>query len=96
MRELGIRAALGAGRGEILKLVVGQGVKLTLAGVVAGLIGAFVLTRVLGSVLFGVTPTDPSTFATIAAGLTLVALVSCYIPARRAAKVDPGVVLREE
>ncbi len=96
MRELGIRVALGAGRGEILKLVVGQGVKLTLAGVVAGLTGAFVLTRVLGSVLFGVTPTDPSTFATIAAGLTLVALVSCYIPARRAAKADPGVVLREE
>ena len=96
MRELGIRVAFGAGRSEILKLVVGQGVRLTFAGVVAGLTGAFALTRVLGGVLFGVTPTDPSTFATIAAGLSVVALVSCYIPARRAAKVDPGVVLREE
>ncbi len=96
MRELGIRVALGADRSEILKLVVGQGVRLTFAGVVAGLTGAFALTRVLGGVLFGVTPTDPSTFATIAAGLSVVALVSCYIPARRAAKVDPGVVLREE
>ena len=96
MRELGIRVALGAGRVEILKLVVGRGVGLTLAGIVVGLGGAFALTRVLGGVLFGVTPTDPSTFAIIAAGLTLVALVSCCVPARRAAKVDPGVVLREE
>ena len=96
MRELGIRAALGAGRGEILKLIVGRGVVLTLSGVAAGLAGAFALTRVLGGVLFGVTPTDPSTFAAIAAGLTPVALVSCYVPARRAAKVDPGVVLRRE
>jgi putative ABC transport system permease protein len=96
MRELGIRVALGAGRGEILKLVVGRGVGLTLAGVAAGLLGAFALTRVLGGVLFGVTPTDPSTFVTIAAGLILVALASCYLPARRAARVDPGVVLREE
>jgi ABC-type lipoprotein release transport system permease subunit len=64
--------------------------------VAAGLLGAFALTRVLGGVLFGVTPTDPSTFVTIAAGLILVALASCYLPARRAARVDPGVVLREE
>ncbi len=94
--ELGIRVALGATRRQILTLVLVHGLKMTLAGVALGLVAAFGLTRLIRTMLFGVGPTDPATFAIIAVLLTVIALLACYIPARRATKVDPLVALRNE
>jgi putative ABC transport system permease protein len=95
-REIGIRMAMGAQAEDVLKLVLKQGTMLIAMGLSLGLAAAFALTRVISSFLFAVSPTDPATFATIAFLLGAVALVACYIPARRAAKVDPIVALRYE
>jgi putative ABC transport system permease protein len=94
--EIGIRMALGAKRSDMLGMVVRQGLKLALIGVVIGIVGAFVLTRFLSSLLFGVKPTDPLTFVAVSLILSAVALIACYIPARRAMRVDPMVALRHE
>jgi putative ABC transport system permease protein len=95
-QELGIRMALGAETRDVLKLVLKQGMTLALIGEVLGLAGAFALTRVMRGLLFGVAPIDASTFAIVIAASTLVALLGCYLPARRATKVDPLVALRYE
>lgn len=94
--ELGIRVALGAQVKDVMQLVLRQGMTYVVAGEMAGIIGAFALTWLLSGLLFGVTPTDAATFIGVTAGLTFVALLACYIPARRATKVDPLVALRYE
>jgi predicted permease len=95
-RELGVRVALGAQKSNILSLVVGQGVKLALIGAAVGIAGAFAATRLLSNLLFGVTPTDPTTFAGVFLLLLLVAVLASWLPARRATKVDPMEALRHE
>jgi len=95
-REIGVRVALGAQPRNILLMVLGEGLALAFIGITSGIAGAFALTRFLRSLLFEIEPTDPVTFAGIAILLTLVALAACYLPARRATKVDPMVALRHE
>ncbi|MGZ4858890.1 MAG: ADOP family duplicated permease [Candidatus Angelobacter sp.] len=95
-REIGIRVALGAQRGNVLRLVLGQGVRLTVMGAIAGVIGSLALTRLLKSQLFDIKPTDPATLIGVAVLVLLVAVAACYVPARRATHVDPLVALRQE
>ncbi len=93
-REIGIRVALGARRGDVLRLIMGQGARVALAGVVAGWLVSFLLTRLISSLLFGVGPRDLTTFSVVPCLVLALILVGCYIPARRATKVDPVVALR--
>jgi len=94
--EIGIRMALGAGKGDVLKMVAGEAMRLALVGSLAGMAGALALTRVLRSALYRLSPADPLTFAAVAALLCVVVLVACYVPARRAMRVDPATALRHE
>jgi len=94
--EIGVRMSLGATRGDVLLLVVRQGVWLAVAGSVAGIAGALLLSRLMAKLLYGVQPTDPATFGAVAVGLGVVAMLACYIPARRAMHIDPMAALRYE
>ena len=93
-KEIGVRVALGATRGDVVRLIVGQGVLVALVGAAFGLLGAFGATRVLGSLLYGVGTADPLTFAAMIAVLVGAVLVASWIPARRAARIDPTEALR--
>jgi ABC-type antimicrobial peptide transport system permease subunit len=92
--ELGVRLALGAGSTDLMRLVLGHGARITGIGIVVGLAGATALTRLLGSLLYEVSATDPITFAVAALVLAATALLACYLPARRAGRVDPVIALR--
>ncbi|HEY7697729.1 MAG TPA: FtsX-like permease family protein, partial [Vicinamibacteria bacterium] len=95
-REIGVRMALGAARRDVNRLVLSEGLPLILAGLALGLLAAFGLTRLMSSLLFGVSPIDPITFASVAATLAAIALVASYLPARRASGLDPTEALRWE
>jgi ABC-type antimicrobial peptide transport system permease subunit len=94
--EFGIRIALGAQAGNVLRMILGQGLRLAVVGVALGLVGAFALTRLLKGLLFGISASDPLTFVVIASLLVGVALLACWLPARRATKIDPLEALRNE
>ena len=94
--EIGLRIALGAKPGDVLKLVMKQGMTLAFVGVMIGLLASFALTRVIKNLLFDVSATDALTFVAVSLGLTAVALLACWIPARRATKVEPTIALRYE
>jgi putative ABC transport system permease protein len=96
VRELGIRIALGAQQRDVMRLVMGQGARLAITGVAAGILAALGLTKLMRSLLFGVSAADPLTFAVVAVLLTIVAMAACWIPARRAMRTDPVVALRHE
>jgi putative ABC transport system permease protein len=95
-RDIGIRLALGARRGNILDMVLRQGLSLAIAGAGVGLVGALIVSHLMAGLLYGVTPNDPLTFVGVTVVLTAVALAACYIPARRAMRVDPLMALRDE
>jgi ABC-type antimicrobial peptide transport system permease subunit len=95
-REIGLRMSLGAGRRDIIRWILARGLKLAVAGVVLGAIGASLMTRGLASMLYGVSPTDMTTFVGVSVMLIVVALIACYVPACRASRVDPMVALRQE
>jgi putative ABC transport system permease protein len=95
-QEIGIRVALGARRDDLLKMIVGEGLRLTLMGIATGIAGSLALTRFLSSMLYGVTSTDPLTVAAVSFLFLLVALLACYLPARRAMTLDPLIALRCE
>jgi putative ABC transport system permease protein len=94
--EIGIRLALGAQSRDVLTMIIKQGLSFVLAGLIIGLVGAFVLTRLLTSLLFGISTNDPVTFVVVSLVLLMVALLACYLPARRATRVDPMEALRCE
>ena len=95
-REVGIRMALGASRREVLRMVVSQGMSLTLLGIGIGLAGALAVSRLLAGLLYGVSATDPLTYASVSLGLVAAALLACSLPARKATTIDPAEVLRAE
>jgi ABC-type antimicrobial peptide transport system permease subunit len=95
-REIGIRMALGADQGSVLTGVLKQGLILTTVGIVVGLGGAFALNQLIASLLYGVQPSDPITMVAVVATITLVAAVACWLPAWRASRMDPNIVLRQE
>jgi putative ABC transport system permease protein len=95
-REVGIRMALGAEGRDVLRTLIGEGLRLAMAGVVLGVIGALLISRLLGTMLFQISPTDPTTFVSVAAVLTAVALLACYVPARRATRVNPLTALQSD
>jgi ABC-type antimicrobial peptide transport system permease subunit len=94
--EIGIRLALGAQRQNIMRMVLGQGFNLAIAGAAFGLVGALIVSQLMAGLLYGVKPTDPLTFASVAILLIVVALLGCYIPGRRALRIDPMIALRHE
>jgi putative ABC transport system permease protein len=96
VQEIGVRVALGAARGDVLRLIVGQGVRLAAWGILGGIVGAAAITWVIQSILYNVTPTDPVSFGGVALFLALIAMMASYVPARRALAVDPIVALRND
>ena len=96
VREIGVRVALGAGSGDILRLVIGEGLRMAAIGTVLGAVGALALTRAMDAELFGVSPHDPATFVAVACVLVVVAVLACYLPAREALRVDPIAALNRE
>jgi putative ABC transport system permease protein len=95
-KEIGVRMALGAQKFDVMRMVLKDGARMTLAGILIGLVGALALTRLMGTMLYGVRPTDPLTFVSVAAVLGAIAMLACYLPARRAMKVDPMEALRHQ